>query len=56
MCPLNDLLHCLFKIFFQYFIFSGLFFDMTGNYDATFVVAGGEFLIAAFLLLLLKLL
>ncbi|XP_060587816.1 monocarboxylate transporter 13-like [Ruditapes philippinarum] len=34
----------------------GLLFDLTGNYHATFVVAGGEFLIAAFLLLLLKLL
>ncbi|XP_045178828.2 monocarboxylate transporter 12-like [Mercenaria mercenaria] len=34
----------------------GLLFDMTGKYDATFVVAGVEFIIAAFLLLLLKIL
>ncbi|XP_053386530.1 monocarboxylate transporter 12-like [Mercenaria mercenaria] len=34
----------------------GLLFDMTADYDATFVVAGVAFIIAAFLLLLLKIL
>ena len=54
----NNSSHFEFIKFFVFFsiilLFSGWLYDISGNYDITFVVAGVDFITGGFLLLLTK--